>query len=66
MMRAERSNQTEKQHDVKAVAALIAGAFAEAAMSSATDSKLQSKDLVAAMNVLLSGLEQPTPKSSAG
>jgi AcrR family transcriptional regulator len=49
---------------VQAVAALIAGAFAEAAMSSAAGSKFQSKDLVAAMNVLLSGLEQPIAKSS--
>jgi AcrR family transcriptional regulator len=50
---------------VHAVAALIAGAFAEAAMSSAAGSKLQSKDLVAAMNVLLSGLERPTAKPLA-
>jgi AcrR family transcriptional regulator len=47
---------------VDAVAALIAGAFAEAAMASATGSKFKSKDLVAAMDVLLKGLEQPAMK----
>jgi hypothetical protein len=41
---------------VQAVAALIAGGFAEAAMSSAAGSKFHSKDLIAAMNVLSSGL----------
>jgi AcrR family transcriptional regulator len=49
---------------VDAVAALIAGAFAEAAMASATDSKFKSKDLIAAMDVLLKGLEQPAMKPS--
>jgi AcrR family transcriptional regulator len=49
----------------QAVAALIAGAFAEAAMSSAAGSKFTSKDLVAAMNVLLSGLEAPMSRRSA-
>ena len=47
-----------------AVAALIAGAFAEAAMASATGSKFKSKDLVAAMDVLLKGLEEPAMKPS--
>jgi len=44
---------------VHAVAALIAGAFAEAAMASAAGSKFKSKDLVAAMDLLLEGLERP-------
>jgi hypothetical protein len=48
---------------VQAVAALISGAFAEAAMASAADSKLKSRDLVAAMDLLLKGLEQPAAKS---
>jgi AcrR family transcriptional regulator len=50
---------------VQAVAALISGAFAEAAMASAAGSKLKSRDLVAAMDLLLKGLEQPATKSFA-
>jgi AcrR family transcriptional regulator len=48
---------------VQAVAALIAGAFAEAAMSSVASAKLHSKDLVEAMNVLLRGLEPSSARS---
>jgi AcrR family transcriptional regulator len=47
---------------VQAVASLIAGAFAEAAMVGAANSKLKSRDLGAAMDLLLKGLESPTAK----
>jgi AcrR family transcriptional regulator len=46
---------------VQAITALISGAFTEAAMASAANSKsrLSSQDLVAGMDVLLKGLESP-------
>jgi AcrR family transcriptional regulator len=47
---------------VQAVASLIAGAFAEAAMVGAADSKLKSRDLTGAMDLLLKGLESPAAK----
>lgn len=47
---------------IQAVASLIAGAFAEAAMVGAAHSKLKSRDLGAAMDLLLKGLESPTAK----
>jgi AcrR family transcriptional regulator len=47
---------------IQAVASLIAGAFAEAAMVGAADSKLKSRDLMAAMDLLLKGLESPAAK----
>jgi AcrR family transcriptional regulator len=47
---------------VQAIAALIAGAFAEAAMLSAAGSKYEPKDIVEAMNVLLSGIERSGTK----
>jgi AcrR family transcriptional regulator len=47
---------------VHAVASLISGAFAEAAMVGAANSKLKSRDLGAAMDLLLKGLESPTVK----
>jgi AcrR family transcriptional regulator len=47
---------------IHAVASLIAGAFAEAAMVGAANSKLKSRDLGAAMDLLLKGLESPTAK----
>jgi AcrR family transcriptional regulator len=50
---------------IRAVASLIAGAFAEAAMAAAADSQLKSRDLGAAMDLLLKGLESPTPKRRA-
>jgi len=52
---------------VRAVTALISGAFAEAAMTSAANSapRLKAKDLAAAMDLLLQGLESPTAKLPA-
>jgi AcrR family transcriptional regulator len=50
---------------IQAVASLISGAFAEAAMTGAADSKLKSRDLRAAMDVLLKGLESPAAKRRA-
>jgi hypothetical protein len=50
---------------IQAVASLIAGAFAEAAMAGAADSKLKSRDLTAAMDVLLKGLESPAARRRA-
>ncbi len=47
---------------IQAVASLIGGAFAEAAMVGAADSKLKSRDLTAAMDLLLKGLEPPVAK----
>ena len=47
---------------IQAVASLIAGAFADAAMVGAAHSKLKSRDLGAAMDLLLKGLESPTAK----
>jgi AcrR family transcriptional regulator len=49
---------------VQAVAALIAGAFAEAAMSSVADSRFKSKDLIDAMDLLLEGLEHASTAPS--
>jgi AcrR family transcriptional regulator len=51
---------------VQAVASLLAGAFAEAAMLGAANSKLKSRDLIAAMDVLLKGLESPAAKRRTG
>jgi AcrR family transcriptional regulator len=52
---------------VKAVAALISGAFAEAAMLTAASSNAMftSKDLRSAMDVLLTGLDSPEERSPA-
>jgi AcrR family transcriptional regulator len=50
---------------IQAVASLIAGAFAEAAMVGVAGSKLKSRDLTAAMDLLLKGLESP-PKRRTG
>jgi len=52
---------------VRAVTALISGAFAEAAMTSAANSapRLKAKDLAAAMDLLLQGLESPAAKLPA-
>ena len=47
---------------IRAVASLLAGAFAEAAMAAAADSQLKSSDLGAAMDLLLKGLESPSVK----
>jgi AcrR family transcriptional regulator len=47
---------------IQAVASLIAGAFAEAAMVGAAGSKLKSRDLTAAMDLLLKGLESPAKR----
>lgn len=51
---------------VQAVASLLAGAFAEAAMLGAADCKLKSRDLMAAMDLLLKGLESPAAKRRTG
>ena len=50
---------------IQAVASLLAGAFAEAAMAGAADPKLKPRDLTAAMDLLLKGLESPAAKRRA-